>query len=298
MSNPKRHHFVPESYLNGFVEDNTGFLNIYSKQSHLWRRQKPKQVMVRNKYYYQDWAPDGVDKNVLERILGSGPEPKGLYALKKLVEAPETLDAEDTANILVYLEFQRIRVPRQAEMAKSLAKVVLTLEIMNMPEGREALKRVNVVIEDSLRFEFMRAMRGSLTPYLSRMIWELIEAKHGLSFITSDSPVSFYNVDFLPPAEAGAALYGTIVLFPINKRFLLVMRHPEYESGEKKASDALPTDLGIEDGAIEIRKNVIWSEQEVNSHNWLIFQLSHDLVVGESKEVIENALNKSLMGHK
>jgi len=50
MSNPKRHHFVPESYLNGFVDDESGFLNVYSKRSDLWRRQKPKQVMVKNKY--------------------------------------------------------------------------------------------------------------------------------------------------------------------------------------------------------------------------------------------------------
>jgi hypothetical protein len=82
MSNPKRHHFVPESYLNGFTEEKTGFLHIYSKRSGLWRRQKPKQVMVRNKYYRQEWAPDGVDKNILEKTIGFTTEPKGLSSLK------------------------------------------------------------------------------------------------------------------------------------------------------------------------------------------------------------------------
>jgi hypothetical protein len=38
----------------------------------MWRRQKPKTVMVRNKYYHQDWAPDGVDKNILEKRLVQG----------------------------------------------------------------------------------------------------------------------------------------------------------------------------------------------------------------------------------
>jgi hypothetical protein len=84
MSNPKRHHFVPESYLNGFTEEKTGFLHIYSKRSGLWRRQKPKQVMVRNKYYRQEWAPDGVDKNILEKTIGFTTEPKGLSSLRKL----------------------------------------------------------------------------------------------------------------------------------------------------------------------------------------------------------------------
>lgn len=297
MSNPKRHHFVPESYLRGFVEDSTGFLNVYSKHSGMWRRQKPKQVMVRNKFYHQDWAPSGVDKNILEKKLGAEMEPKGLRALRKLVEAAETLDDEDTANILLYLQFQRIRVPRQADMAKSLAKTAITFEIMKTPEGREVLKNGKVVIKDSFRFEFMRAVHGSLTPYFSRMIWEIVEAVPGTSFITSDSPVSFYNVDFVPPTEPGAALYGTFVLFPINKRFLLVMRHPQYEAGEREASEALPSDVEIEDGVIEVRKDIVWSESEVHRQNWLMFQLSQDLIVGESKEILEDVIGKTLAGH-
>lgn len=298
MSNPKRHHFVPESYLQGFVEDGTGFLYVYSKQSEMWRRQKPKQVMVRNKFYHQEWTPTGVDRNILEKSLGAEMEPKGLQALRKLVEAPETLDDDDTANILIYLQFQRIRVPRQADTAKSLAKTAITLEMMKTPEGREALKYGKVVIKDSFRFKFMRTIHGSLTPYFSRMIWEIVEAEPGISFITSDSPVSFYNVDFVPPAEPGPALYGTIVLFPINKRFLLVMRHPEYEAGEKEAADVLPRDLDIEDGVIEVRKDIVWGEDEVHSQNWLMVQLSQDLVVGESRAILENATGKAHAGHK
>lgn len=297
MSTPKRHHFVPVSYLYGFVEDSTDFLNIYSKQSGLWRRQKPEQVMVRNKYYHQTWAPGGVDKNILEKKLGAELEPKGLEALKKLIDGLETLDEEDIVNILIYLRFQRVRVPRQADMAKALAKTAITLEMKKTLKGREALKYGKIVIKDSFRFEFMRMVHGTLTPYFSRMIWELIEAEQGTSFITSDSPVTFYNAEFLPPTEPGIALYGTFVLFPINKRFLLVMRHAEYESGEKGATEALPSDLDIEDGVIEIRKDIVWGEKEVQSQNWLMLQLSQDLVVGESKAILEKAIGNTLAGH-
>lgn len=297
MSTPKRHHFVPVSYLYGFVEDSTDFLNIYSKQSGLWRRQKPEQVMVRNKYYHQTWAPDGVDKNILEKKLGAELEPKGLEAFKKLIDGLETLDEEDIVNILIYLQFQRVRVPRQADMAKALAKTAIALEMKKTPKGREALKYGKIVIKDSFRFEFMRIVHGTLTPYFSRMIWELIEAEQGTSFITSDSPVTFYNAEFLPPTEPGIALYGTFVLFPINRRFLLVMRHAEYESGEKGATEALPSDLDIEDGVIEIRKDIVWGEKEVQSQNWLMLQLSQDLVVGESKAILEKAIGNTLAGH-
>ena len=84
-------------------------------------------------------------------------------------------------------------------------------------------------------------------------------------------------------------MYGTIVLFPLSKRFLLVMRHPEYEAGEKKASEALPRDIDIEDGVIEIRKDIVWGKKEVRTQNRLMLQLSQDMIVGESKEVLEDA---------
>lgn len=192
MNNPKRHHFVPESYLSGFTESTTGMLNIYSKKTGLWRRQKPKQVMVRNKYYHQGWAPEGVDKNILEKSLGASIEPKGMESLRKLIKEAEALDDEDSANILIYLQFQRLRVPRQADTAKALAKNVITQELRKTSKGRDALKLGKVVIKDSFRFNFLQMAHGTLTPFFSRMIWQLIEAEHGASFITSDSPVLGY----------------------------------------------------------------------------------------------------------
>lgn len=51
----------------------------------MWRRQKPKQVMVRNKYYHQDWVPEGIDKNILEKTIGGGLEPKGPADFKIVV---------------------------------------------------------------------------------------------------------------------------------------------------------------------------------------------------------------------
>lgn len=72
------------------------------------------------------------------------------------------------------------------------------------------------------------------------------------------------------------------------------MRHPEYEAGKKKASEALPNDLDIDDGVIEVRKDVVWGENMVRRQNWLMIQLSQDSVVGESKIIIEKAIG----GHK
>ena len=292
MSNPKRHHFVPVAYLNKFTDRKSGFLHVYSKRQKHFRKQKPDQVMVRNKYYHQDWAPEGIDKNILEKKLGREIEPNGLASLDKLVKEPEKLSDTDTANMLVYLSFQRIRVPRQDEMAKSIADAVLKLHLLNDPIGREALKIGNITIKDSFRIRFMRDVLGLFMPYLSRMVWALIRAQNGSSFITSDSPVSFYNVKCLPPPEPGLGLYGTIAFFPINSKWLLMMSHPEYQRDEKSALDKLPNEIKFEDDFMELDRGFVWDDDVVvRKHNWLMFQLSDDVIVSNGKETLEQAIN-------
>lgn len=286
--NPKRHHFVAKAYLNGFIDDG-GFLNIYSKNHNRYRRQKPDQVMVRNKYYSQDWVPEGVDKNILEKYLGAELEPKGLAALRKLTETPELLGGCDMKAIIDYLQVQRLRVPRQADMAKTFGKIAITNEIAKTQEGREALKYSEVIVLDPIRFDYLQ-MANELSPYFMRMKWELVKANTGLSFITSDSPVTLFNVDFPPPAEPGLALYGTIAVFPINKNFLLRLEHPEYTNGEKVASERIPENSKKKNG-ITIGRTVVGDEEFVHHHNWIMWQLSHDLIVGESKEILEQAIN-------
>ncbi len=296
LSNPKRHHVVPKAYLEGFTEPDTGFLNIYSKRGNMWRRQKPKQVMVRNKYYHQDGVPDGVDNNILEKVIGEGLEPDGLAALSKLIEKPDDMSGEDISKVIDYVVFQRVRVPRQIEMAGSLTHTRLKNAMSKSDIGRCALGCVELSINDSFKFHLFEAAHGPLARYFSRMVWEVIKADDEASFITSDSPVAFYNEDFAPPKEPGPAFYGTTVLFPINKRYLLSMHHFEYETGEKNASDKLPKDTELEEGTLRIRSGRICSKQQVREQNYILYQLSQDVIVGESKGTLENVVQGKILG--
>lgn len=295
MSNPKRHHFVPQSYLAGFAEK-SNFLNVYSKRSGLWRRQKPKQVMVRNRYYHQHWAPDGIDKNILEIGLGQQLEPKGLASLRKLTSSVPITD-DDIANILTYIEFQRLRVPRQAEFANQIARNAIQRYLTENSETRETLRNNRIVMKDSFRFEFMRELTGKLTPYLSRMVWQIAHSTDDASFISSDSPVTFLNSDFPPPMEPGVALYGTIVLFPIDAQNMLVMAHPEYLEKKKTASESMALDLEIEDGQVEFHRGIQWNQDAVLRHNRIIYQQAQDIIVASSKQIIDSVIGETTHGH-
>lgn len=253
--------------------------------------------MVNTNYYKQDWAPEGVDPYILERTLGSSIEPSGITSLRKFETSLDSLDEDDIAAIVLYLEFQRIRVPRQSDMAKSIAKAAIEIHLSQSKEGRKALNSGTIYIKDSYRFDFMKAASGRFLPYFQRMVWEVVEADGEAEFLTSDSPVTLLNEQMIPPCEAGIAQYGTVVVFPISPKFMLFMRHPEYNQEGKKALDNISIDVELEDGVIEIGRTK-WDKKRVDKQNWFMYMQSQDLIAAKSKIVLEDALGKVISGHK
>ena len=297
MSNPKRHHFVPKWHLEKFVDDD-GFLHIYDKTADLWRRQKPKQVMTVNKYYTQEWAPAGVDPNILEKSMGTKLEPQAKNAFERLLARTQNISDDESAAILVYLEFQRIRVPRQAQTAKQLLKTTI---LKNSPSDVSELiikGKINLNIKDSYRFDFIRAAVGHVYPYFSRMDWEIVQAGEGSSFIITDSPVTFYNVDFLPPTEAGIRLAGTIVFYPLNSTQLLILRHPEYMSDNAIGASEIIPESEVHDGLKRVTFDQVWDKEIVNKTNSMMLQLSSRFIAACSKDVLENCVGKRLEGNR
>jgi hypothetical protein len=282
----KMHHYVPRSYLARFCNQD-GFLHIYDRSSQKFRRQRPKEVMKINSYYRQDWAPPGVDPNIFETTMGEWLESVSKDSIDRLISSPVALTDHDTANLLTYIEFQRIRTPRQAEMAKELMRSVI---LRVAPQhALEAIARGEVVmtIKDSARFDYMRMSVGKLHPWFGRMEWEVFAAESGAAFVTTDSPVAFYNSRMPPPAEPGLALAGTMVFFPLSSRYALIMRHPEYRERKNVSPlDVLP-EPRVEDGHISVTHGAVWTKEVVDNFNWKIVQLSRHLVVGESREILQ-----------
>jgi hypothetical protein len=284
MNTPKKHHYVPVSYLKRFT-DEKGLLYVFDKsRNEIRRNQKPDNVMVVNKYYHQPWTPASIDKNILEKSLANDLEAKAKKAIDLLIENPVSLTDDDSATLLTYLAFQRIRVPRYAEWAKELDKnTILSLLSANTVNSLQN-QGMQLTIKDSARFNYMRWTTGIFQPWFSRMEWEVIKAEDGAAFVTTDSPVSFYNPAFLPPAEAGIGLAGTFVLFPLSSRYLLLMRYPECRTEEPLK--ILDTPI-LSDGLISIEHGKVWSHETVTNTNWKLLQLSHHYVVAKSEITLQ-----------
>jgi hypothetical protein len=151
-----------------------------------------------------------------------------------------------------------MRVSRQAEKGKQIRKTELLLQTLQAPpeimtpEVITALMKDEITIEfhDSYRFNVMKILSRQLIPYFVRMIWQVVNAEEGSSFITSDSPVSIVNRAFSPPDETGIALVGTRVFCPPDSQHMLILQHPEYERSRTISPVEQIPDSILKDGRI------------------------------------------------
>lgn len=247
--------------------------------------------MTINHYYRQEWAPSGVDPNIMEKGLGEWLEKDAKKSIDRLIHAPATLTEQEIATLLSYLELQRIRVPRQFDMVKTLMQETLMQHMPSEAAAEIRAGRASLTIEKPARFEYIRTLVGRLLPWFGAMKWEICQAEEGISFVTTDSPLSLYNPAVPPPAEPGLALAGTIVLFPLDSRHVLFLRHSEYRIGSEMSPLTVLPEPSVKDGWISIASGRVWKKDKVNTFNWQMVQLCDRLVVAESKEVLEACIS-------
>lgn len=279
---PKSHHYVPAAYLARFT-DVSGFMHVYDRARKQIRRQRPNKVMKIDAYYRQAWAPAGVDVNIFETSLGAGLEARVPAIFNKLAHSQDAPTEDEAVDLLMYLEVQRLRVPRQAKMGIELMRGVVVRSLPADVAAEVTAGRYQLTMKDSARFDFMRMAIGTVHPWLGQMEWEVVAAEPGSGFLTSDSPVCFYNPRIPPPAEAGIGLAGTKVFFPLSSTHLLLMRHPDCQAIDPLAVLAAPTS---ESWRVPLVRGKVWPASTVASTNFKIAALAGDLIAAASAEIL------------
>lgn len=258
MSVPRKHHYLPQFYLEGFrIEPQQG------KKAHIWQMEKAGEQA----YYSPAIEDTGCirDFHSLD-ITDEEPDHKSVESLLSKLEAEQAelvrsihetkrIDASQIESLAVFISLLRYRVPAFAGyVEKSLQGIVLdSFKIMYHagrfsdppPELKEQFERKG--IDESIRINISnwkilsRMFEVALAPesigLLSQYAYHVYSAADSAFFVTSDNPVALYhsNYDEIRPYGVGLAMRGVEVTLPLSSDTLIRAGH-HVESGASIAS--------------------------------------------------------------
>lgn len=260
MSNPKKHHYVPESYLSGFTlsEKKNDKLWVIDQYSATIRESTPKNE-AHKRYFYKVAVVEGGDEFGIEKALSEF-EGKSIPVLKDLIHNKRIPTNEDYDYLINYIALQIVRTPTfRKNFEESLSNVYdqlgkITLQMLVQSEEvfdkhiddlikrkphlkeeefdyekiRRGIENITIKADIEQNYHIKHALRmiDNLLPHLGKRNWSvLLPPPKKQYFITSDNPVVLawsYAQNFNRPI--GYGLDGTDIIFPINKNIALLGR--------------------------------------------------------------------------
>lgn len=228
----KRHHFVPQGYLQQFV-DTGGFVHVIRKdrpgKSFL---QKPDSFAF-HKYYYAQPLPDGGrDTDALENLFSSleAKWPPIVERLSRKEDVNDELEA-----IFQFVALQCVRVPamRDAIELMEAARVKSTLLAMDAacqlpppPDGfPNLLDDLIVRIDPHRSILAMPRLMQAMGLVMHRIGIGVLHNATDIPFVTSDNPVVFFDPSVAPntmkPYTLDRGGGPVVLLMPLSPTMML-----------------------------------------------------------------------------
>jgi hypothetical protein len=249
MSDPVRHHIVPQFYLERFEEG--GAFKLVDRNNH--GRSFPsnaRHALAENDFYTVD-TDEGRD-TVVETMFSEHVEGPAATAVRRLVEEGRSLGGPGLRGpISLFLAFQWVRGPAwrnmmvehskaSTRMLMSLAKpsdVVRTLQARGEEITAEEAAEIaadarggnyDLVVERAANLHLGVALKAAvrLAPRLDARTWSIVEFDEPV-LATCDDPVLLVGKDPLSPGEAGGIDGALRVVVPLDPRHALVMARPD-----------------------------------------------------------------------
>lgn len=198
----KKHHFIPQTYLEQFT-DERGKLLFYRKDDpENPLPMTPDNVGHRRYYYSQPIPGGGQDNNGLEDLFSETETHWGPIVRK--IRNDESINA-DLENLLQFVSLLRVRVPAIRDAAEfmfaDLAKETLHEldrlgKLPTMPEGvGDLLENVEITIDPHQSIHAMPHMMYGFAQLLDMIGFKILRNKTGLSLLTNDNPVIVLDPD-------------------------------------------------------------------------------------------------------
>lgn len=297
MAVPKRHHYLPRFYLNGFTQD--GNLFIYDRNKNEYRSQTPINTAVEKDFY--SIIDDTGKKNTSIESLLADVETKANKVIDKLNDGNDVTFQEriDLSLFIALLigrtpEFDATFKSLQDNLTRRMGKMLFhsveqTQKILNMHRGTEsesdsttAKEMYDFVQSDKYDIEFGRVntldvmlhLGESLAKYFCQMNWIVFHTPKGTSFITTDSPL----VVIPPPYSNENSFYrGVGIATPGTPKFISLTK-----------SCALAM---LDRGQYTLHQNI--PQKSVREINLILIWQCYRFVVGRDEYLLRYLVAKS-----
>jgi Protein of unknown function (DUF4238) len=234
VTEKKGHHFVAQTYLEGFCNE-AGKVRVYWKDDpakHWWAL--PESVGFENYYYSQPTPDGGQDNNRLEDLFSSIETnwPAVIAKIRRREHPNNWLD-----NLLLFALMHRVRVPTMRNAAeRMLAEAVrMTARHLNdlaeLPAPPAGLtfeyldKNLKISIDPHKSIHAMLDFAKGVNKIFQIVGYKLIENKTSEAFITSDNPVIYFDPAIPPelmhPYSIDRQRLDVELMFPINSHLML-----------------------------------------------------------------------------
>lgn len=248
MSTPRKHHYLPQFYLEGFkVEPQKG------KKPHIWQIEKDNDQAfyspviqdtgcIRD-YHTLDFTDEEPDHKAVEAQL-SKLESEQAVLVRKIRET-KRIEASQIELLSAFISLMRYRVPSFADhIEKFLRSVVIDrFKIMYQggksgappPEMQELIdsKGIDEALQVSisnwkiLSHMFEVGLGPENIGLLAKYNYHICSAEEASFFVTSDNPVALYhpNYDKIRPYGVGLTMKEVEVTFPLTSDILIRAGH-------------------------------------------------------------------------
>lgn len=229
---PKRHHYIPVTYLRNFA-DASGYLQVFRKDEPTRPfRQRPESTGF-ERYYYSQVGNDGArDDERLEAMFSEieSEWPSIVAALSNR----ETIFAA-APHIITFLSLMRVRVPAfrdpaELHLGHSVHTQALLLhaagELPPLPEDfPDLIEKLQITIDPQKSLEMMARALGGMGELFATLSFDVLHNATDQRFLTSDNPVIYFD----PRVPAQSMRPYTIppdashveLLFPISTTMML-----------------------------------------------------------------------------
>lgn len=245
----KRHHYLPEFYLEGFLNPHDSpYMWVFEKGNPGIKKASVKDIAIQ-KHYYSFITQEGErDSETFENFLAF--IENNVAPVFKKIKKQEILSEEQRSWFAIFLASLLIRVPNFREsIEESSAEVIrrINLKMASDTEGFKSMIRsfenetgnsVSLPIEDLQKFIldgkykikvdpqfslFMMTLINDFGPIFHKMNWTIF-VSNDHKFVTSDNPLFYDDPKHDPRSPFGVGFLNKNIrlTFPVTKELALL----------------------------------------------------------------------------